>query len=90
MVELGKKSQIIGAEHWPTFSVLKNPTKMPRLPKGHMVICGIERDGEEGERMFICETVEHMQAFYHEHVAGHATRIKWYQTGALSDTVVVN
>jgi len=82
MIELGSKSQIAGAEHWPTFGVYQNPVKMPRVPKGHTIICGLEQEGDEGERMFICETLEHMRTFYNEHVARHTTRIKWYHTDA--------
>lgn len=88
MIELGRKSQIVGAEHWPTFRVYRNPTKMPKVPKGHVIACGIEQGGSEGERIFICETPEDMQTFYYEHVTGHTTRIKWYHTGALSKTAV--
>ncbi len=89
MIELGRKSQVVGVEHWPTLSVLKNPTKMPKVPKGHTIVCGIEQAGAEGERMFICETPEDMQTFYHEHVTGHATRIRWYHTDALKNTSIV-
>jgi len=56
---------------------------MPRFPKNHTIICGLEREGVEGERMFICETPEHMQTFYHEHIADHTAHIKWYHTDAL-------
>jgi hypothetical protein len=86
MIELGRKSQIAGAEHWPTFGVYRDPRKMPKVPKGHTIACGIEQEGAEGERIFICETPEDMQMLYHEHVMGHTTRIRWYHTDALSAT----
>jgi len=89
MVKLGNKSQVAGAEHWPTFTVWRNPTKMPKLPEGHTVVCGIEQEGDEEEQMFICETPEQMQLLHHEYISGHATRIKWYHTGALNNAVVI-
>jgi len=87
MIELGRKSQIQGAEHWPTFPMFfSRPTKMPKIPKGHTIVCGLEQEGAEGERMFICETPEDVHTFYDEHARGHALRISWYHTDSIQNS----
>jgi hypothetical protein len=88
--ELGRKSQVIGDEvkHWPTFHLYKRPKKMPNVPKGHTIVCGVEQDGAEGERLFICETLEDVCTLYDVHVMGQTTHITWYHTDALKRPVM--
>jgi hypothetical protein len=75
---LGSKTLIEGVGKWDRFSVHLFPYKMPKMPAGHTIVCGI--DHGEGEQMFICETPEHMQLFYHEYDTGAAVGISWYHT----------
>ena len=87
MIELGLKSQISGVKDWATFRICRRPKNMPRVPKGHTIVCGF--DEGDGERMFICETLEHVHALYDEHAMGHAIHIAWYNTNALNDAVAI-
>jgi hypothetical protein len=89
MIELGNKSQVSGAEHWPTFYLYRRPKKMPKVPRGHTIVCGFEEEGTEGERMFICETLEQVHVFYNESAKDRAVHISWYHTDALNAAIVV-
>jgi hypothetical protein len=74
---VGVKHNIIGAEHWPCISIPKNPSRMPEIPKGHKVVCGLECD--DGELVFICETLDVVERLQAEATA-HRTNISWYHT----------
>jgi hypothetical protein len=89
MIELGKKSKIVGMKPWSTFRLYRRPNTMPKVPEGHTIVCGIEQDGTEDERMFICETFGDVQALYDEHAMGHTARITWYHTDALNNAPAV-
>lgn len=89
MIKLGDKSQIAGAKDWPTFRILRRPNKMPKVPKGHTIVCGIEEDGGEEEQMFPCEELHTLQLLYDQHARGHTGRITWYHTDALDKNAVV-
>ncbi len=89
MIELGNKAQVSGAEHWPTFHLYRRPKKMPIVPKGHTIVCGFEEAGAEGERMFICETLEHVHTLYDEGAKGRAVHISWYHTAALNNAAAI-
>ncbi len=41
MTTLGLKHQLVGAERWPRLRIYGRPTKMPRVPQGHQVVCGL-------------------------------------------------
>ncbi len=88
MTEFGRKSQIAGAEDWSTFSVLEEPSTMPKVPKGHTIICGLEQEGAEGERMFMLKTLEDVQRLYNQDATGNTTRIHWYHTNAFTEEAV--
>jgi hypothetical protein len=85
MIELGLKSKIAGVKQWPTFRMYRRPKHMPKIPEGHTIVCGFDQG--DGERMFICETLEHVRTLYDEHAMGHAIHIAWYHTGAFNDTI---
>ena len=87
MIELGLKSQISGVNDWATFRICRRPKNMPKAPEGHTIVCGFDQG--DGERMFICETLEHVRTLYDEHAMGHAIHIAWYHTGAFNDTIAV-
>jgi len=87
MIELGKKSQITGIKQWPTFHMYRRPKHIPKVPEGHTIVCGLDQG--DGERIFICETLEHMQMLYDEYVMGHAIHITWYHTDAFDDAVAI-
>ena len=76
MFELGKKSEIFGAELIKSLSVSGRPSRMPSLPQGHDVICGYDQG--LGERMIVCESLEDMQQLYDSYARGGALRICWY------------
>jgi len=81
MIELGKKSEIFGAEKLEplnpiSFGGIGRPMVMPRVPQDHKVICGYDQG--LGERIFVCETLEEMQYLYDAYARGGALRIHWY------------
>jgi hypothetical protein len=82
IVELGRKSQIEKSERLRKFSIDKYPAKMPKLPKGHTIVCGLEQDGAEGERMFLCETLKDVQNFWHKQAVLQSVHVSWYHTAA--------
>lgn len=82
-IELGKKSQIVGVEHWSTLRMEARPDKMPPIPKGHAIVCGI--DEGDGERMFICETLRDVHILFDVYAEGGVIDIAWYYTDALDD-----
>jgi hypothetical protein len=86
MIELGKKSQIVGADQWPTVRVfvLGKPRKMPSIPEGRTLVCGI--DYGEGQRIFVCDSLDEMQTLYYDYAAGHAVNISWYHAPAIDKT----
>ena len=88
MIELGGKSQVIGAEYWSTFRMRRRPRQMPDIPKGHTIVCGFKEAGIEGERLFICETLEQILALYDEYANDNTVHISWYHTGALNNVDV--
>jgi hypothetical protein len=77
MIPLGMKQHIIGAEQWSSLRIHGRPQKMPKIPRGHTVVCGLKRCSTE--RMIVCESLEQMQTLYDKH-AGEAT-IVWYHIG---------
>lgn len=83
IVELGRKSQIEKAGRWQRFSIDQYPAEMPDIPKDHTIACGLEQEGAEGERMFLCEILEDVQNFWREHAAAHGVHLSWYHTAAL-------
>ena len=87
MIELGRKSQISGAKTWRTFSMDQRPKRMPEFSEGHTIVCGLEEEGTEGERIFICETPEDVHALYDEHATSHAIHTSWYHSDALNNAV---
>jgi hypothetical protein len=77
MFELGKRSEIFGAELLKPLSIgYGRPSQMPSLPQGHDVICGYDQG--LGERMFVCESLEDMQQLYDSYARGYALYIYWY------------
>ena len=77
MFELGKRSEIFGAELLKSLSIgYGRPSQMPSLPKGHDVICGYDQG--LGERMFVCKSLEDMQQLYDAYASGGALYIYWY------------
>jgi hypothetical protein len=83
--KLFKKSQIVNAKHWPSIHIFMRPAKMPTVPAGHQIVCGV--DHGEGEMLSICENLADMQALYDEHVTGHTVGISWYHTADLNDVL---
>jgi hypothetical protein len=77
MIELGKRDEIFGAELLkPLQEIYGRPTSMPRVPEGHLVICGYDQG--LGERIFVCESVEDMLTLFDNYASGGALRISWY------------
>lgn len=76
MIELGKKTEIFGADLLKRLSLYGRPTTMPRVPTGHNVICGYDQG--LGERMIVCESLEDMQQLYDAYARGGALQINWY------------
>jgi hypothetical protein len=83
IVELGRKSQIEKekVEQLQKFSI-DHPAKMPKIPKGHTIVCGLEQDGAEGERIFLCETRKDVQDFWRKNADLHGVQVSWYHTAA--------
>lgn len=73
------KHSIIGIapDRWIRITIPENPTKMPKIPKGHKIVGGIHCD--DGERLFICETLEAVKELQNEATARHADLL-WYHT----------
>ena len=82
IVELGRKSQIEKPDRLREFSIDQYPAKMPKIPKGDMIVCGIEQDGAEGERIFLCDTLKDMQDLWRKHTAERGVHLSWYHTAA--------
>lgn len=80
MIDLGKKSEMFGAELLqPVTSVfsLGRPSRMPVLPSAsHRVICGYNQG--VGEHMIVCESLEEMKQLYDAYASGGAISINWY------------
>lgn len=87
MIELGMKQQVVGVSDWLTLRIRGNPKKMPDIPKGYELVCGLDQGA--GEKMIICETLAQMEALYHEYITGHAVHISWYQKPAAAETATV-
>lgn len=84
MFELGKKSEIFGAEllrPLRTYTDIQvdsrgRPTAMPHLGGQEMVIAGYDQG--LGERMIVCESLEDMQQLYDNYARGYALTLNWY------------
>ena len=80
MQELGKKTEIFGSELLRPLTgfdaIHSRPDRMPTLRGKDKVICGYDQG--LGERMFVCDTLEDMQALYDAYASGGALRIHWY------------
>lgn len=77
MVELGKKSEVVGADKLVTLQGIHGrPSRLPRIAEGHKVICGYDQG--LGERLFVCETLGDMQQLYDAYARGGALQIHWY------------
>ena len=92
MIELGKKSEIFGADQLQRITISGRPTLMPsaswqqdhatgrtvpQLPsENHRVICGLKRGLHV--YLFVCQSVEDMQRLWDAHDAGNASTIDWY------------
>ncbi len=77
MFELGKKSEISGADLLKPLSIFGRPTKMPTLVGNERVICGYDQG--LGERMFVCGNLQDMQELYDSYARGGALNIHWYK-----------
>lgn len=79
MIEIGKKAQVLDPSLLITLSISPSPrpSSFPRLPHGRSVLCGL--DEGEGERLFICESLEDMQALYDHYRRESAISIAWYE-----------
>lgn len=77
MYELGKKSEIPGADNLIPLKISGRPTAMPVLKEGEKVICGY--DQRLGERLIICENLTEMQQLDDAYASGMASRICWYK-----------
>jgi hypothetical protein len=82
IVELGRKSQIEKSDQWRKFSIDQYPAKMPKIPKGNTIVSGLEQDGAEGERIFLCETLKDVQDRWRKYAALQGVRVSWYHTAA--------
>ena len=67
MISLGMKHHIVRTMDWVSLDIRDRPTKMPEIPTGDEVVCGLDQC--EGEEIFICETLEDMQNLYDEYAA---------------------
>ena len=76
MIELGKKSEIFGADKLRLLNLSGWPNRMPTLVGKERVICGYNQGLDE--RMFVCESVEDMQRLYDAYARGGAISICWY------------
>jgi hypothetical protein len=83
IIEFGRKSQIENPEQLLRFPINRYPAKMPKIPKGHTIVCGLEQDGAEGERMAICETLEDVQNVWRKSSVLRSVHVSWYHTAAL-------
>lgn len=77
MTDLGMKHRLVGAEQWPRIRIFRRPRRMPKIPAGQHVVCGLHRGGHE--HLFVCRTLEHMQLLYDIYAAGKAADITWYR-----------
>lgn len=77
MRELGKKSEIFGADLLRPLNIgYQRPTQMPRLGKGDAVIAGFDQG--LGERMIVCDNLEDMQQLFDAYARGGALQLTWY------------
>jgi hypothetical protein len=82
-IELGRKSQIKEPERLRKFSIKAYPATMPNIPEGHTIVCGLEQDGAEGERIFHCETLKEVQDFWRKYASLQSVQLSWYHTAAI-------
>jgi hypothetical protein len=84
MIELiGAKHQIVKMKSLVPLSIRGFPSKLPKIPNGHDIVC--ELDHGDGERIFTCKSLKDMQELYREYALGHAVSISWYHTDAFKD-----
>lgn len=76
MVELGKKSEIFGADLLKSLWLSGRPTSMPSISGNEKVICGYDQG--LGERIIVCENLQDMQELYDAYARGGALNISWY------------
>jgi hypothetical protein len=76
VIELGKKSEIFGADKLVPLQMYGKPERMPKLITGHKLICGYDQG--LGERLFVCESLVEAQQLYDSYYNGGAIRINWY------------
>lgn len=81
---LGAKDQIVGAEHWTRLHVRGRPQKMPTIPAGYEIVCGLDFGDGDSEEIFECGTLEHMKALYDKYFPVRGVTISWYQKPAPS------
>lgn len=77
MFELGKKSEIFGAELLTPLQIWGRPTAMPPLGLNEDIVCGYDQG--LGERMIVCESLDDMQELYDNYARGGALNIHWYK-----------
>jgi hypothetical protein len=84
IVELGRKSQIEKPERLRRFSIDEYLKNRQIVPKKNIIICGLEQDGVEGERIFICETRKDVQNFWlkQKRAVPQNVQVSWYHTAA--------
>lgn len=79
MITLGKKTEIYEATFHPIFNVKKGEKTMPKIPEGHVLVCGADQG--LGEVMYICRSVEDINYLIERCNMGYALMLKWYSSG---------
>lgn len=81
MLELDTKSRLVSLEDFPALKPIRIKgclIQLPSLEKDEVIICGL--DLVLYEQLYICESLEDMQALWVEYVRGAAVAILWYKT----------
>jgi hypothetical protein len=87
MIEISRNEGIFRSDFLKQLNIYGygRPTRMPFVPDGQRVICGYNEG--EGERVYICETLEDMQELYDYCVKNKISQINWYLG---KDPVLIN
>jgi hypothetical protein len=60
------------------------PNKMPYLPEGHSLFAGYVQIESQGERLFLCDTLEDLQHLWDSYAVGGAlVSPTWYSAPVL-------